>query len=116
PSQVLQEWNTYQRRTAERSMRWLELAVNAPDMEDLRLAPTPAKTIYRINKIRLLRYDSSRHDPALRTPLLLVPSIINKYYVLDLQPGRSLVAYLLDQGFDVWIVDWGEPGSWTMAT
>lgn len=110
PSRVLQEWNTYQRRTAERSLRWLELKVNAPDAEDLRLATTPAETIYRMNKIRLLRYDTSRHDPALRTPLLLVPSIINKYYVLDLQPGRSLVAYLLDQGFDVWIVDWGEPG------
>jgi polyhydroxyalkanoate synthase len=42
--------------------------------------------------------------------VLLVPSIINRYYILDLRPGRSLVEYLVGRGFDVFLIDWGSPG------
>jgi len=44
-----------------------------------------------------------------KTPLLLVPSLINRWYVLDLRPGASLVEALVGAGFDVWCLDWGEP-------
>ncbi|MGE5185950.1 MAG: alpha/beta fold hydrolase [Acidobacteriota bacterium] len=43
------------------------------------------------------------------TPLLLVPSLINRWYVLDLRPGASLVEALVGAGFDVWCLDWGVP-------
>lgn len=108
-STILQEWNQYHRQTMSRGMRWLELATTPPGRDDLQLAPTPAETNYRLNKIRLLHYPNPQREPKLRVPLLLVPSIINRYYVLDLQPGRSMVAYLLQQGFDLWLVDWGKP-------
>lgn len=39
-------------------------------------------------------------------PLLLIPSLINRYYIFDLQSQRSLVEYLQGQGYDVWLVDW----------
>ena len=107
---MVAEWNSYQRRTAERSYRWLETKVRPPDKATLQLIPTAAETVYRLNKIRLLHYPNPDQDPHLTTPFLLVPSIINKYYIMDLQPGRSMVAYLLKQGFDLWIVDWGDPG------
>lgn len=42
-------------------------------------------------------------------PLLLVPSMINRWYVLDLRPGASLVEALVGAGFDVWCLDWGVP-------
>ena len=42
-------------------------------------------------------------------PLLLVPSLINRWYVLDLRPGASLVEALVGAGFDVWCLDWGVP-------
>jgi polyhydroxyalkanoate synthase len=40
----------------------------------------------------------------------MVPSLINRHYVLDLAPGKSMVAYLIEQGHDVFIMDWGKPG------
>lgn len=104
------DYAAYQRRSAARGWRWLQLKSNPPGPAELRLAPTPAQTVYTLNKSRLLRYTNPDRDPALRQPLLLVPSIINRYYIMDLQPGRSMVAYLLQQGFDVWVVDWGAPG------
>ena len=42
-------------------------------------------------------------------PVLLVPSLINRWYVLDLRPGASLVEALVGAGFDVWCLDWGTP-------
>lgn len=42
-------------------------------------------------------------------PVILVHSLLSKWYVFDLHPNRSLAAYLRDNGFDVWCVDWGEP-------
>jgi polyhydroxyalkanoate synthase len=66
--------------------------------------------VYTENKLRLLRYlpTAERREAV---PILLVPSIINRSYILDLGPRRSLVAYLRDQGFDVWMIDWGTPGA-----
>ena len=40
----------------------------------------------------------------------MIPSIINKYYVLDLRPGQSYIEYLVDNGIPVYLIDWGEPG------
>lgn len=71
---------------------------------------TPADVVHQENKWRLLRY---RHRPEgleYTTPVLLVPSLINRHYVLDLQPGRSFVEYLVGRGHDVLIIDWGTPG------
>ncbi len=42
-------------------------------------------------------------------PLLIVPSLINRWYVMDLRPGASLVEALVGAGIDVWLLDWGVP-------
>lgn len=70
---------------------------------------TPAEVIYRENKLRVLYYlpQAERRYPV---PLLMVPALINRYYVLDLKPGRSLVEHLVQRGFDVYVLDWGIPG------
>lgn len=68
---------------------------------------TPHVVIHRENKWRLLRFDGRRQH---RVPVLMVPSMINRWYVLDLMPGRSLVEWLTDQGHDVFVIDWGTPG------
>jgi polyhydroxyalkanoate synthase len=69
---------------------------------------TPHDVIFAENKWRLLRYRSPglRHE----TPILIVPSLINRHYVLDLLPGKSLIEYLVEAGHDVHVVDWGTPG------
>lgn len=71
---------------------------------------TPADVIFRENKWRLLRYRPRAEGLAHRTPVLLVPSLINRWYVLDLLRTRSFAAYMVAQGHDVFIIDWGTPG------
>lgn len=70
---------------------------------------TPADVVHRENKWRLLRYRPRQSGLAFRTPLLLVPSLINRHYVLDLMPGKSLAEYLVAQGHDLFVIDWGTP-------
>jgi polyhydroxyalkanoate synthase len=69
--------------------------------------PTPRDTIARDGTAALYRFVGT--SPKRGTPLLLVPSLINKWYVLDLRPGASLVEALVGAGLDVWCLDWGVP-------
>ena len=70
---------------------------------------TPKELVWRKNKARLYRY--VRSEPAThRTPIFLVLPLINRAYILDLRPGASFVEFLLGQGFDVFLIDWGTPG------
>ena len=72
---------------------------------------TPADVIHRENKWRILRYRPDPEATPLETePILLVPSLINRHYVLDLMPGKSFVEFLVGRGHDVYIIDWGTPG------
>ncbi|MBL8721664.1 MAG: alpha/beta fold hydrolase [Myxococcales bacterium] len=71
---------------------------------------TPADVVHRDNKARLLRYRPRPAGLAPGAPILLVPSLINRHYVLDLMPGKSFVEYLVGLGHDVYCIDWGTPG------
>lgn len=70
---------------------------------------TPADVVHAENKWKLLRY--RRSTPARHaTPVLFVPSLINRHYVLDLLPGKSFAEWLVAEGHDVYCIDWGTPG------
>lgn len=71
------------------------------------LMPTPRDTITREGTASLYRFVGN--GPRRGRPILLVPSLINQWYVLDLRAGASLVAALVDAGLDVWCLDWGAP-------
>ena len=71
---------------------------------------TPADVVLRENKWKLLRYRRPAGSPPPReTPVLLVPSLINRHYVMDLLPDRSMAADLVARGHDVYCIDWGTP-------
>ncbi len=99
------QWAQSFTRSQERMFAWWRIVL---DPKPPVVAATPADVVYQENKLRLLCYRSKTLSNR-PVPLLMVASIINKYYVLDLKPGRSLVEYLLGRGFDVWIIDWGTP-------
>ena len=70
---------------------------------------TPKETIWTKNKAKLYHYqteDEKKHP----TPILIIYALINRPYVLDLMPGNSLIEYLCEQGYDVYMLDWGVPG------
>lgn len=70
---------------------------------------TPADVVYRENKMSLLRYRARPQGVAYKTPLLMVPSLINRHYVLDLMPGKSFIEYMVSVGHDVFCIEWGVP-------
>lgn len=72
------------------------------------LAQTPHEVVATWGRVRLLRYACA--EPRQHCPILMVPSFINRYYVLDLRPGQSMVEYLAAAGIPVYMIDWGTPG------
>jgi polyhydroxyalkanoate synthase len=70
---------------------------------------TPYDVIYQRDKLEVRRYRLGSVHPRYPLPVLLVPPLMVKPFIFDLHPGRSLVAFLLQQGFPVYLVDFGEP-------
>jgi polyhydroxyalkanoate synthase len=71
-------------------------------------AVTPKELVYARGTLRLHHY-LPQTDDVYRVPLLLVFSMVSKPYIFDLAPGQSLIEYLVREGFDVYLVDWGTP-------
>ncbi len=88
--------------------RWFNLMRRATAPKP-KVGQTPADVVHRENKWRLLRYRPSAEGVRHKTPILLVPSLINRHYVLDLMKGKSFAEWLVQQGFDTYIIDWGTP-------
>jgi polyhydroxyalkanoate synthase len=82
------------------------------DSYNIPVGLTPRKKIWQLNKAKLYYYEPVK-PPAERhpVPLLLVYALINRPFIFDLAPGRSFIEYLLEEGFDVYLLDWGEPGT-----
>ena len=72
------------------------------------MTPTPAATIFRDNGAQLLRFGTAAGVFNSGSPVLVVPSMINRWYVLDLRKGASVIAHLVNAGLDVYCVDWGD--------
>ena len=72
------------------------------------IATTPYDVVYQQDRVKLKHYKSLKKKK-LQTPLLLIYALINRETMLDLQPGKSVVENFLNQGVDVYMVDWGYP-------
>jgi polyhydroxyalkanoate synthase len=69
---------------------------------------TPKDVVWRRDRAELWRYHGDvpiRYDP----PIVFVHSLVSRSYILDLRPGNSAIEWLVGQGFDVFLVDWGVP-------
>src|SRR5690242_12969478 len=72
------------------------------------MATTPGKVIYQNELMQLIQYQATTEN-VLRTPLLIVPPWINKFYILDLRPEKSFIKWCVDQGITVFVISWVNP-------
>ncbi|WP_226022459.1 class III poly(R)-hydroxyalkanoic acid synthase subunit PhaC [Halomicrobium salinisoli] len=108
-----------QRKTLESMTEGVEAADVAPErfatMQEVDVGQTPSEVVYEENKLELLHYDAEAagidvpEEEKEEIPILIVYALINKPYILDLQPDRSVVRRLLEAGHDVYLIDWNEP-------
>jgi polyhydroxyalkanoate synthase subunit PhaC len=83
------------------------------------IAVTPGAVVLRTEVLELIQY-RPQTERVSEVPLLIVPPTINKYYAIDLAPGRSLVEYLVQNGQQVFVISWRNPDArhagWGMST
>ena len=83
------------------------------------IAVTPGAVVLRTEVLELIQY-RPQTERVREVPLLIVPPTINKYYAIDLAPGRSLVEYLVQNGQQVFVISWRNPDArhagWGMST
>ncbi len=88
------------------------IQIQQTDMSAFRLgeniATTPGKVIYQNDLMQLIQYEPTT-EKVYKRPLVIFPPWINKYYILDLAPDKSLVKWCLDKGYTVFVASWVNP-------
>ena len=105
PAKYVEQMQEMQKNVIE-GMNTL-LSLTAEDVESDQL---DKEEVLRIGKMRLFHYAPT--VPArrqIKTPLLITYALVNRQYMMDLQPDRSVIKSFLDAGLDVYIIDWGYP-------
>ena len=101
PQKALDETLNMQRKLAA-GMKVLR------ELDDVDYGATEKEAIYREDKLVVYRFKGPR-APIAKVPILIVYALVNRPYMVDLQNDRSLVRNLLEQGEDVYLIDWGYP-------
>lgn len=88
----------------------LKIRQSDPDnlVVGVNMATTPGKVIYQNEMMQLIQYAPAT-EKVLRTPLLIIPPWINKFYILDLKPEKSYIKWCVDQGITVFVISWVNP-------
>src|SRR5579862_1384923 len=106
PQALLDEWIAVARRAA----RLPRIAAQA---QRVNKGATPSEVVFEEDHIKLLHYlNGAGGGPGdgnikFRTPLIFVFALINRPYILDILPNKSVVAHFVKAGFDTYLIDWG---------
>ena len=101
PVRTLGEITAFQRKLAAGM-------ANLRGMREPEFANTPRELVYSEDKLKVWHFTGSA-TPSAKTPILIVYALVNTVWMTDLQEDRSMVRNLLEQGEDVYLIDWGYP-------
>lgn len=96
----MQEQILEQVNTAREALRHLS------EIQDVDIATAPKEVVWEDGKVKLFHFSSDRPAKA-KTPILVVYALVNRWEMMDLQPDLSFIRKLVDEGMDVYIIDWG---------
>jgi len=99
-----QRIQTEVQRALQRGFKGIEYVASAGPA----VGRTPRDVVHRRGTLALYHY-RPMVDEIYRVPLLMVMALTNRGYIFDLSPGQSLVEYLLQRGYDVFVIDWNPP-------
>jgi poly[(R)-3-hydroxyalkanoate] polymerase subunit PhaC len=94
---------------AQLQQRAAELLSNLATIRDIDVGTAPKEAVYREDKLTLYRYCPATPAQERGPAIMICYAMINRPYMMDLQPDRSLIRRLLEQGIDVFLIDWGYP-------
>src|SRR5689334_20257543 len=106
PEELAKKYQDELEQNLKRYTKALGYAEHPPEVP---VGQSPKEIIWTRNKAKLYHYlptTEKRHA----VPLLFIYALINKPYVMDLRPGASLIEYLVGQGYEIYLLDWGAPG------
>lgn len=101
PDQLAREFAQFGRKCAGARNRF-------KDLTDIDVGTSKRKLVFEKDKVELFRY-KMRSKRAHRTPVLIIYALVNRPYMADLQHDRSLIRALLDQGLELYLIEWGYP-------
>ena len=101
PEDMQAKWQEFTRKMAA----WPKVIETA---KRTRVGATPSDIVFRRDEVRLLHYLSDVKQ-RYKEPLLFVFALVNRPYILDLRPGKSVVSHFVERGFDTYNLDWGIP-------
>jgi polyhydroxyalkanoate synthase len=104
-NRILETAQTTIDRTRARAERGVDILLSRNEPP---VGATPKDVIYSNGTLRLYHYRPMT-DEVYRVPVVFIMSLVSKPWILDLTQGQSFVQYMLQQGFDVFMVDWGVP-------
>jgi polyhydroxyalkanoate synthase len=97
-------------QTQKMWQRFLSMPRVVEQTREVKVGGTPHDIVYEEDTLKLLRYRRET-AAAYREPVLVCYALINRPYILDLQPDKSVIRQLLARGFDVYMIDWGAPSA-----
>lgn len=96
------------KQLSEFNSKLMQGAEMLTDIDEIDVGTTAKQLVYEEDKLKLYHY-KPREDRTCGVPVLVVYALVNRHYMLDIQPDRSFIRNLLDHGLDVYIIDWGYP-------
>ena len=86
----------------------VELPTKITVPHEIKIGSCPYDVVYEEDRIRMLHYKPLTTKQT-RIPLVISYAIINRFYIFDIDPKKSWIRYLLENGFDIYMIDWGTP-------